>query len=92
MCQNTPQLCWKDEWPTLSPGRQPGRASSPAAAAGYFTAGEILLIRPKKPPPINGGATTFYCLSHSYFDDSCLFTLLSICADDFCCLSLRVIL
>ena len=20
MCQNTPQLCWGDEWPTLSPG------------------------------------------------------------------------
>ena len=19
--QNTPQLCWRDEWPTLSPGR-----------------------------------------------------------------------
>jgi hypothetical protein len=21
ICQNTPQLCWGDEWPTLSPGR-----------------------------------------------------------------------
>jgi len=20
MCQNTPQLCWGDEWPSLSPG------------------------------------------------------------------------
>jgi hypothetical protein len=20
ICQNTPQLCWGDEWPTLSPG------------------------------------------------------------------------
>ena len=20
MCQNTPQLCWVDEWPILSPG------------------------------------------------------------------------
>ena len=27
MCQNTPQLCWGDEWPSLSPVRQPGRAS-----------------------------------------------------------------
>jgi hypothetical protein len=35
--QNTLQLCWGDEWPTLSPGRQPGRASGPEAAAGYFT-------------------------------------------------------
>ena len=24
MCQNTPQLCWGDEWPSLSPG---GRGS-----------------------------------------------------------------
>jgi len=31
MCQNTPQLCWGDEWPPLSPGRQPGRASGPEA-------------------------------------------------------------
>jgi len=20
ICQNTPQLCWGDEWPSLSPG------------------------------------------------------------------------
>jgi hypothetical protein len=20
ICENTPQLCWGDEWPTLSPG------------------------------------------------------------------------
>jgi hypothetical protein len=28
MCQNTPQLCWGDEWPTLSPppGQRPFRA------------------------------------------------------------------
>jgi len=28
MCQNTPHLCWGDEWPPLSPGGlRPGRAS-----------------------------------------------------------------
>jgi len=32
--QNTPQLCWGDEWPTLSPGRQPGRASGPEGGRG----------------------------------------------------------
>jgi len=32
--QNTSQLCWGDEWPTLSPGRQPGRASGPEGGEG----------------------------------------------------------
>ena len=34
ICQNTPQLCWGDEWPPLSPGRQPGRASGPEGGRG----------------------------------------------------------
>ena len=29
-----PQLCWGDEWPPLSPGRQPGRASGPEGGEG----------------------------------------------------------
>ena len=24
MCQNTPQLCWGDEWPPFSPGGREG--------------------------------------------------------------------
>jgi len=34
ICQNTPQLGWWDEWPPLSPGRQPGRASGPEGGRG----------------------------------------------------------
>jgi hypothetical protein len=34
ICQNTPQLFWGDEWPTLSPG---GRGLAPWSNTKYST-------------------------------------------------------
>ena len=34
ICQNTPQLCWGDEWPTLSPLRARGPSSGAEAPLG----------------------------------------------------------
>ena len=43
MCQNTPQLCWGDEWPPLSPG---GRGLEPAPYSIRGWGGNDLFITP----------------------------------------------
>jgi len=48
ICQNTPQLCWGDEWPTLSPG---GR--------GLGRGGNDLIITPTLILPHQGGGKFF---------------------------------
>jgi len=46
MCQNTPQLCWGDEWPPLSPG-------------GKGLGGNDLIITPTLILPHQGGGKSF---------------------------------
>jgi len=46
ICQNTPQLCWEDEWPTLSPG-------------GRGLGGIYLIITPTLILPHQGGGKFF---------------------------------
>jgi len=47
ICQNTPQLCWEDEWPTLSPGGlRPGRASGSERRGGIYLIITPTLILP----------------------------------------------
>jgi len=48
MCQNTPQLCWGDEWPTLSPGGE-----------GQGEGGNDLMITPTLILPHQGGGKFF---------------------------------
>ena len=54
ICQNTPQLCWGDEWPTLSPGRlcHNGENSEKCHAELVSASNRIKYLRD---PEINSG-------------------------------------